>query len=65
MGKEALCFSCKHGELKYVDGKEYYICYALGGVVVEPRTNCPLYEEYNPEEDELLQEIEWEEPEDF
>jgi len=61
MSEEPKCYYCKHGQLFHIDGKEYYICYRKGrGEVVEPRYNCPWFEPED-EEDELEEEIFYEE----
>jgi len=47
------CFNCKYGQLVYIEGKEYYICYRFkGGKLVEPRNDCPYFEPWEDEEPE-------------
>ena len=52
------CFNCKWGQLIFIEGKEYYVCYRFkGGKLVEPRKDCPYYEPFEEWEDE---DEEWE-----
>jgi len=55
------CFNCKYGQLVYIEGKEYYVCYKhKGGKLVKPKRDCPFFEPWEYEEPEW----EWEEIDD-